>query len=155
MASSVLPHLQLPLRAALAAALAVALAQWLRLEHPMYALVGAVIVTDLVPAQTRQLGVWRMVGTVLGATLGALLSYFPHGPVAIGIGIAAAMFLCHVLKLRGAAKVSGYVCGIILLEHAVEPWTYAYFRLLETALGIAMAILVSLVPLMRPPDDGK
>ena len=151
----VLTYLQLPLRAAIAAALAVAVAQWLGLPYPLYALVGAVIVTDLAPAQTLQLGLWRIAGTVLGALLGASLSYLMHGPVAIGIGILVAMFLSNAMKLRGAAKVSGYVCGIVLLEHAAHAWIYAGLRLLETALGIAMACLVSLVPLLWPSDKAE
>lgn len=155
MSSTVLTHVQLPLRAACAAALAVAIAQFLQLEYPLYALVGAVIVTDLVPAQTRKLGFWRIAGTVLGATLGAAMSYLPRGPVAIGIGILAAMLLCHVLRMRGAEKVSGYVCGIVLLEHAAHPWSYAALRLLETALGIAMAMLISLIPLLVSDDKSS
>jgi len=157
MTSAIPPaDVQVPVRAAVAAALAVAAAQALQLEFPLYALVSAVIVTDLSPAETRKLGLWRVAGTVLGAAIGATLStFFPHGPVAIGVGVMAAMFLCHVLRLRGAAKVSGYVCGIVLLDFHTQPWFYAVHRLLETLLGIAMAVLVSLVPLWLSVDKNK
>ncbi|MDR7099778.1 uncharacterized membrane protein YgaE (UPF0421/DUF939 family) [Lysobacter niabensis] len=157
MTSAIPPaDVQVPIRAAVAAALAVAAAQVLQLEYPLYALVSAVIVTDLSPSETRKLGLWRVAGTVLGAAIGATLStFFPHGPVAIGIGVLAAMFLCHVLRLRGAAKVSGYVCGIVLLEYHMQPWVYAVHRLVETLLGIAVAVLVSLVPLLLSAGKNK
>jgi len=157
MTSAIPPaDVQLPVRAAVAAALAVAAAQVLQLEFPLYALVSAVIVTDLSPTETRKLGLWRVVGTVLGAALGATLSMvIPHGPLAIGVGVLVAMLLCHVLRLRGAAKLGGYVCGIVMLEYHAQPWLYASYRVLETLLGIATAVLVSLVPLLLSADKNK
>jgi uncharacterized membrane protein YgaE (UPF0421/DUF939 family) len=63
--------MQVSVRAALAAGLSVTIAQLLRLECPIYAMIAAVIVTDLSPERTRQLGLPRFAGTVVGTTLGA------------------------------------------------------------------------------------
>ena len=154
--SNLIPGLQLSVRAALGAGLSVALAQLLRLHYPLYALIAAVIVTDLSPSQTRKLGLWRLVGTVLGATLGAVLSpLLPPAPWAFGLGILVAMFLSSALRLHGAAKVTGYVCGIVLLDHHGHPLSYALHRLIETVLGIGLAWLVSLVPKLIPAGTVK
>jgi uncharacterized membrane protein YgaE (UPF0421/DUF939 family) len=145
--STLIAGLQLSVRAALSAGLAVGIAELLGLQYPLYALVGAVIVTDLSPLQTRQLGLQRLAGTVLGAVVGATLcQLLAPSPWALAFGILAAMFLSHVVRLKGAAKVTGYVCGIIMLEHHIHPWSYALNRLIETVLGIGVAWLVSLVP---------
>jgi uncharacterized membrane protein YgaE (UPF0421/DUF939 family) len=151
---------QLALRAALSAGLALAIAQLLQLQYPIYAMIGAVIVTDLSPLQTRQLALQRLAGTVLGAAIGAAIiamlgRFGPPGPVTIGSGILAAMFLSPVLRLHGAAKVTGYVCGIVLLDHHGHPLSYALNRVIETVIGIGLAWLVSLVPKLIPADAVK
>jgi uncharacterized membrane protein YgaE (UPF0421/DUF939 family) len=154
--STLTPAFQLSLRAAVSAGLAVAIAELLRLQYPLYALIGAVIVSDLSPSQTRQLGLRRLAGSVLGATIGAAISQLlPSAPWAIGLSVLSAMFLSHLLHLEGAAKITGYVCGIVVLDHGAQPWSYALYRLIETILGVGMAILVSLVPKLLPTNQTK
>jgi len=139
--------LQLSLRAALAAGLALGIAQLLHLEFPLYAMISAVVVTDLDPAQTRKLGLPRVAGTILGATLGAVICVLLHpGAWEVGLGVLLAMLLSHLLKLRDAARVAGYVCGIVIFDFGTDPWSYALYRTIETMIGIALAILISLVP---------
>jgi uncharacterized membrane protein YgaE (UPF0421/DUF939 family) len=127
--------------------MAVAIANLLELQYPLYAMIGAVIVTDLSPAQTRRLASRRLAGTVVGAVVGAACSsVLPQGPLTIAAGILAAMFLSHLFRLQSAATIAGYVCGIVILDHGMHPWAYALHRLVETVLGIGVAIVISFVP---------
>ena len=145
--ANLLPGFQLSLRAAVAAGLALIAAQLLRLQHPLYAMISAVIVTDLVVAQTPKLALPRLAGTLVGSALGAVFTaLLPSGVWTAAFGIFAAMFVSHLLYLQGAAKIAGYVCGIVLLDHSDSPWSYALFRMIETALGIVAAMGVSVVP---------
>ena len=154
--SPLLAALGLFIRAALAAGLSVAIAQLLRLQFPLYAMIAAVIVTDRSSSQTRKLGLGRLVGTVFGATFGAVLSSLLYPtPWVIGFGILAAMFLTHLLRLQDTAKLTGYLCSIVLLDHSSDPWIYALHRLIETVLGIGVAMLVSFVPKLIPTDKPK
>jgi uncharacterized membrane protein YgaE (UPF0421/DUF939 family) len=142
--------LQVSVRAAAAAGLAVGVAQLLRLEFPIYAMIGAVLVTDLSAARTRQLGVPRMAGTIVGAVFGAVISplgaIHDIGAILIAVGVFAAMFTSYLLGMKDSAKVAGYVCGVVLLTHSATPWSYAVYRVLETGLGIGAAVSVGLVP---------
>jgi uncharacterized membrane protein YgaE (UPF0421/DUF939 family) len=145
--SNVVSGFQLSLRAAASAGLAVWIAQLLQLQYPLYALIAAVLVTDLSPPQSQLLGWRRLAGTVLGAAAGAALTQLlPPGPASIGLSILAVMLLSHFLRLEAAAKLAGYVCGIVMLDHSAEPWTYALHRLVETLVGIGVGVMVSFVP---------
>lgn len=146
-------RLQLPLRAAVAAGVSLAIAPILGLEFPIYAFLAAVIVTDLSPEQTRRLGWRRLIATVVGATCGALLCLvFAPGPLGVGVGVLLAMLLCDLVRMREGSKVGGYICGIVLFSYGAHPWSYAFARLVETALGIGVAWLVSLVPKLVQVD---
>jgi uncharacterized membrane protein YgaE (UPF0421/DUF939 family) len=153
------PHLiartlQLSLRAAVAAGTSLALARVLNFEYPIYAFIAAVIVTDLSAAQTSRLGWRRLVATVVGASCGAALSgALPPGPWTIALGVLIAMLICSLLRMQDGAKVAGYICGIVMLSYGDEPWFYAYYRLLETTLGIGVAWVISLVPKLVKLDD--
>lgn len=145
--------LQLCLRAALAAGVSLGLAEQLGLEFPIYALIAAVIVTDLSPEQSRRLGVQRLVGTVVGAACGAGFSVLAAAsPWTIGFGILVAMLVCQLLRVESGAKLAGYVCGIVMLSFNVNPWTYALYRLIETVLGGSVAVAVSFVPKLLRTD---
>jgi uncharacterized membrane protein YgaE (UPF0421/DUF939 family) len=148
--------LQLALRASVAAGVAIALAQLFGLEHPIYAFLAAVIVTDLVPSQSRTLALHRIVATLIGAVCGAILSpLLPPGPLAIGVSILIAMLICQLVQIPDAAKVAGFICGIVVFEQSAEPWLNASHRFVETTLGVIVALLVSYVPKLIKIEETK
>jgi len=153
----ILRGIQLALRAATAAGLSIAIAQFLEFEHPIYAFIAAVIVTDLTPSQTRQLGLRRMVATVIGALCGVGLSMaLPPSAWAVALSVLVAMTLCYLARVSEGARVAGYICALVVFDHGAEPWLYAFYRFIETALGVGVAWLISYVPkLISIADDIK
>lgn len=139
--------IQLALRASVAAGLSLAIAQFFELQFPIYAAIAAIIVTDLSPSESIRLGWRRLVATVVGAVCGAALSMvLPTTPWAIGLSILVAMFSCHVLRIPEAVRVAGYTSAIVAFAYDVTPWSYAFYRFIETALGICVAWSVSYIP---------
>jgi uncharacterized membrane protein YgaE (UPF0421/DUF939 family) len=146
--------MQLALRASVAAGVSIALAQLFGLEHPIYSFLSAVIVTDLAPSQSRRLGTHRLLSTVVGALWGAALNQIlPAGAWAVGLGILIAMLTCQLLRSPEGAKVAGFTCGIIVLQNSPDPWAGAFSRLIETALGVSVALLVSYLPKLIRIDE--
>ena len=146
---------QLSLRAAIAAGLAVAVAALLHEQNPIFALISAVLVTDIAPSRTRSLAVPRFAGTALGTLLGAcFVVWIPSGPWLPVLGVFSGMFLCHLLRLRGAARLAGYMCAIVVVNVGLDPWAHAMHRMIEALLGIGSALLVSLVPNLLRSNDG-
>jgi uncharacterized membrane protein YgaE (UPF0421/DUF939 family) len=104
-----------------AAGVSVAVAQYLGLAFPIYAMIAAVIVSDLSAAQTRRPGLPRLAGTVVGAVVGAALSpWLRSNPGTLAIGIAIPMVLAQWTRFPEASKLAGYVSGIILLDRAMS-----------------------------------
>ena len=147
------PSIQLTARASVAAVLALVIARWLQLDYPIYAFIAAVIVTDLEPSTSRKLAVQRMFATIVGALCGAVFSHLlPSGILSVGVGFFAAMLLAQVLGTGEGAKVAGYICGIVLLDHSEVSWHYAFHRFIETAIGVAVAWLISCIPKLFDPN---
>jgi uncharacterized membrane protein YgaE (UPF0421/DUF939 family) len=144
-------HVQLSVRASFAAFISLVAADLLGLLFPIYAFIAAVIVTDLQAEVSRKLGLYRIGATIVGAAIGASLTpLLPAEPWGVGAGVLAAMLASQLLGLREGAKVAGYICGIILLDHGAEPWTYSVYRFLETLLGVLSAWAISYVPQIIP-----
>ena len=138
---------QLAVRAATAGSVSFAIAEFLRLDYPVFAFAAAVIATDLTPQQSRQLGLRRIVATIVGALCGGILSLFlAPGAWTLGFSILLAMFICHLLGARDGSRVAGYTCGIIVVSHSGDPWAFAAIRFIETLLGVLVAWAISYVP---------
>ena len=140
-------ELQLALRVTAAAVLSLATALLLGLQYPIYAFIAAVIVTDLKPQTSQTLGQRRLAATVVGAICGAGISLFlPASLWSVGLGLFAAMLLAQLVRAGEGARVAGYISGIVLLDHSAAPWTYAFHRFAETAIGVLFAWGISFVP---------
>jgi uncharacterized membrane protein YgaE (UPF0421/DUF939 family) len=148
--------LRLSFRAATAAGITVAIAQAAGLLFPVYAMIAAVIVTDLDPAKTREQAIPRVIGTVGAGVIGALAAqWLPPEGWAIALAILVPMFAFRAVGMSDAAKLAGYVTALIVLQHTGHPWMYATDRVIETLLGVCVAVLVSFVPQLAREDEPR
>ena len=137
--------MRMSLRAALAAGLAIWTAQALGLQYPIYALISAIIVTDLLPSKTRELALRRFIGNAVGAVCGTFLSMALGGTAfSVAFAVFITIYISYILRLHDASRVAGYVCGVVVLGHAAEPANYAWWRFVETSIGLAFAMAIGI-----------
>jgi uncharacterized membrane protein YgaE (UPF0421/DUF939 family) len=144
------------LRAGIAAGVSLAIAMLLDLRPGIFAFIAAVIVTDLDPSQSRQLGLRRIAATVIGALCGASLIQLLHAdPWSIGLGVMMTMLICQLLHVNDGARVAAFTCGIIMLIPGNGPWLNAIERFVETLLGVGVAWAISYVPKLIRIEEPK
>jgi len=118
----------------------------LRLPEFYWAPISAIVIL-LSTIDPRSLAWQRFVGTALGAALGALIATFlPSNWAVYGAGIFVCGILCGLLRLGSAYRFAAIALTIVLLiVHAARPWIVAVHRFVEVSLGIAVALLITMI----------
>ena len=134
------------LRAAVATVLSYELARGLRLPEFYWAPISTIVI--LLSTVEPMTQAWqRFAGTALGASLGALIAtLFRPNWIVYGLGILVCGLLCSLLRIAGSYRVAAIALTIVLLiTHDRPPWIVAAHRFVEVSLGIAVALLITLV----------
>jgi uncharacterized membrane protein YgaE (UPF0421/DUF939 family) len=97
----------------------------------------------------------RFAGTALGAALGALTGTYVHPNwIVYGLGILICGILSALLRIGGAHRFAAITFSIVLLIPTNRPtWIAATHRFVEVSLGIAVALLMTIV--WRVPANRK
>ena len=134
------------IRTAVAAVVSMLLARALKLPEFYWAPISTIVIL-LSTVNPLTLAWQRFVGTALGAAMGALIaSFFRPNWMVYGAGIFVCGILSAVLRLDGAYRFAGITLSIVLLiAHAAPPWRIALHLFVEVSLGIAVALVTTLV----------
>jgi uncharacterized membrane protein YgaE (UPF0421/DUF939 family) len=136
----------------MAAVVSMLLARALKLPEFYWAPISTIVIL-LSTINPMTLAWQRFAGTAVGAVLGALIvSFFRPSWMVYGIGIFICGILSAVLRLHSAYRFAGITLTIVLLiTHERSPWIVASHRFVEVSLGIAVALLVTMIwPLPAP-----
>jgi uncharacterized membrane protein YccC len=89
----------------------------------------------------------RFVGTALGAAVGAAIaSLFQPNWLIYGAGIFVCGILSAILRLGSAYRFSAITLSVVLLiARGAPPWTVAFHRFVEVSVGIAVALVTTVV----------
>jgi len=138
-----------------AAICALYLAMWFDLPRPYWALTTVYITSQVLSGATRSKALFRVLGTLLGATLSIILvPNLVNAPALLSVAIAAWVALCLYLSLLDRTPrsyvlmLAGYTLGIIGFPSVDVPgaiFDTAVSRVEEITLGILCASIVSMV----------
>jgi uncharacterized membrane protein YgaE (UPF0421/DUF939 family) len=133
-------------RTAVATVVSLLLARSLKLPEFYWAPISTIVVL-LSTINPRTLAWQRFVGTALGAVVGALVgTFFRPTWFVYGAGVFVCGLLCAILRLGGAYRFAAITLStILLIAHDQPPWVVAVHRFIEVSLGIAVALLVTLL----------
>ena len=133
-------------RTTVAAVASALLARLLKLPEFYWAPISAIVIL-LSTINPLTLAWQRFAGTALGAALGALIAtHLPPNWMVYGAGMFVCGILCALLRIGSAYRFAAITLTIVLLvAHIQSPWTVAAHRFVEVSLGIAVALVVTVV----------
>lgn len=135
-------------RTGLAAAASLTVARLFAMPEAYWAPITTLIVMQSTVGAAWTISKQRLVGTALGAAMGAsVVSCFGHGIIAFGLAIFALGLICATLRLdQTAYKFAGITLAIVMLIIRAEAiWITAIHRFVEVSVGIAVALIFAAV----------
>lgn len=139
------------IKTAVSVFLCVLISRLLKMEYPFYAAIASVISMSSSVTDSYIAGRNRMFGTFVGAIVGLLLALIAPGNVFLcGIGIVIVIYICNMLNWNKSVSIACIVfCVIMTNLNGRDPFTYSFNRLLDTLLGIVIAVAVNYI--LIPP----
>ncbi|MFT8717776.1 FUSC family protein [Acetobacter sp.] len=152
-------------RVFLAIGLALWLAGFLMLDNPVSAVTTVLIVANPTPGALISKSIWRIIGTLVGTTLGiALMACFPQQPTLFFCGLSVliglACFVATLLRFYRAyaAVLTGYTIIIISTSAFENPdhiFESAMARLSVVVLGIISTAFVFQITTLKSPNTAS
>jgi uncharacterized membrane protein YgaE (UPF0421/DUF939 family) len=136
---------ELAIATAIAGIVCLYLARLLRLPQGYWAAISAFIVLQSNVAATLSAARNRLVGTAIGAVIGAIfVRYVGTNPGWLGLAVLITVLICQGFGLEESYRLACVTVAIILLiNSAHSAWVTAGYRFLEVALGIVVAVVIA------------
>lgn len=133
------------IKTALAVALSIATAQYLKLEYPFFAAIAALVSMETSVFESFNAGRNRMVGTIVGASTGLLAALVaPNNVIMSFLGIIVVIYILIILGANKSIVIACIVfCSILVNLNGKDPIYYSFDRILDTIIGISIATAIN------------
>lgn len=141
-------HVRHAVKTAVAAVTAYILTSLLHLPQGQWAVISVVLVMQTNLGGSLRAGINRILGTAVGALLGALcLFVFGAGVAGLGLGVGCTILVCvYLVHKHESFRMAGLMATIVILlgNAHTSLASFVVLRFLEVGLGVAVALFVSL-----------
>ena len=133
-------------RTAVAAVASLTISRSLRMPEFYWAPISTIVIL-LSTIDPLTLAWQRFAGTALGAALGALIATYAHPNwLVYGVGLFICGILSSLLRVGSAYRFAAIAMSIVvLIAHDRPAWVVATHRFIEVSVGIAVALLATIV----------
>ncbi|KAB3530306.1 aromatic acid exporter family protein [Alkaliphilus pronyensis] len=127
---------------------------FLNIEYPFFALIAALIAMQPTVSDSWHSGINRIIGTFIGAFVGLLFGFIaPINFLLVGLGLILLIYTMNRLGWTDSINIAGVVFLAIILNDEGVHIIYAVNRLIDTFIGISIALGVNY--LIFPPTYDK
>jgi uncharacterized membrane protein YgaE (UPF0421/DUF939 family) len=121
-------------------------------DNSIFACIAALICVQNTIVDSKEIGISRIIGTVIGGLMGALTLFivntFLNEKVVIFIiplGIMLLIHICVTINMKKAVVICCvvFLAVMISMNHEEGYLLYTYNRVLDTSIGIIIALLVN------------
>lgn len=120
----------------------------------IFAMLGAMAAVQPTFKDSVESCLTQIVGVLFGAIAGVLLLLLPvHSLVATGIGLILVITLYNAFHIRFSPSLACFMVVMICTTPDVQPMTYAFGRIWDTAIGLGIGMLIN--TLIYPYDNSR
>lgn len=131
------------------------------LNNSLMASIAAIISMQSTIEDSVSTGINRLLGTLLGGTLGVIILYFisifslqNYSILISALSVSLIIYICNLINKPAACVISSIVVlGIVIDPGMNNQISYAITRTIETSLGVIIAVLVN--RFINPPNKTK
>lgn len=144
------------IKTALAVFICLFISQALHLQYPFYAVIATIIAMENSVTNSYTVGKNRVMGTIVGAICGLAFALIdPYSAFFSAIGIVVVIYICNLLQWNKSISIASIVFLAIMLnlQPGESPWFYGMNRVIDTLIGIGVAVAVNY--LVFPPKHER
>lgn len=120
------------------------------LANGLWCVVATVVVLQASLGGTYKAILNRLSGVCIGSILGALFAtVLGTWELSLGLAMAATILVCSFFNLKESYRIASLSVAAVMipwgLHPLISPWTFAFFRSVDTLMGLTVAVLIAYV----------
>jgi uncharacterized membrane protein YgaE (UPF0421/DUF939 family) len=114
----------------------------------LWTVITAIVVVQAYLGGTYQAAWIRFLGTFIGSVIGCVCAIiFGSNALSLGFSVFCTVAVCSALNLKDSVRIASISVAVLIvfwgLKPDISPWTFAFFRFMDSCVGILIAVVVA------------